>query len=62
MGNNPGQTGGFVLSLSTAAVAGIIGLEGLPSHLRVIDSKGKSRNTLRRQFSKGKASKKKRGK
>lgn len=63
MGNNPGQTGSFAMLIVAAAALGAgKGLAGLPPHLRVVRENGEPSNSLRRQFQKGKASAKKRGK
>jgi len=51
----------FRTIVALAATVGV-SMNGLPAHLRLVDRNGDSSNTLRRQFSRGKASKKKRGK
>lgn len=63
MSNNPGQTCGFEILIKKACRLGRVPLlAGLPPHLQVVNDQGEPQNSLRRQFCKGKASKKKRGK
>lgn len=57
---NPGSTADFVRSL--LGQKGRSNLAGLPSHLAVVNEHGRPAPSLRRQFSPGKASRKKRGK
>jgi hypothetical protein len=57
--NRPNE---FFASLLAITGSMVHPLAGLPDHLRVVNEEGKPINSLRRQFQKGKASKKKRGK
>jgi hypothetical protein len=57
---NPGSTADFVRAL--LGHKGRNNLAGLPPHLAVVNETGRPSPSLRRQFSPGKVSRKKRGK